>query len=64
MYLVDKAGRRSMLLVGAAGMAISQLIVAIVGVATSADNQASQKVLIAFVCIFSESIYARRSLEL
>lgn len=52
MWAVDKVGRRSMLLYGAAGMAISQLIVAIVGVATSSDNQASQKVLIAFVCIF------------
>ncbi|GAA5914242.1 sugar porter family MFS transporter [Sporobolomyces salmoneus] len=49
---VDKAGRRALLLYGAAGMAVSQLIVAIVGVATSEDNQASQKVLIAFVCIF------------
>jgi len=35
-------------------MAISQLIVAAVGVAVDADNQAGQKVLIAFVCIFSE----------
>ncbi|GAA5836437.1 hypothetical protein JCM3766R1_001595 [Sporobolomyces carnicolor] len=52
MWAVDKLGRRSLLLYGAAGMAISQLIVAIVGVATPADNQASQKVLIAFVCIF------------
>ncbi|GAA5851648.1 hypothetical protein JCM3766R1_002015 [Sporobolomyces carnicolor] len=49
---VDRAGRRALLLYGAAGMAISQLIVAVVGVATPESNQASQKVLIAFVCIF------------
>ncbi|GAA6020446.1 hypothetical protein JCM11491_000249 [Sporobolomyces phaffii] len=52
IWAVDKVGRRGLLLYGAAGMAISQLIVAAVGVATSADNQAAQKVLIAFVCIF------------
>ncbi|GAA5936358.1 sugar porter family MFS transporter [Sporobolomyces koalae] len=49
---VDRLGRRALLLYGAAGMAVSQLIVAAVGVATSENNQASQKVLIAFVCIF------------
>ncbi|GAA5873086.1 hypothetical protein JCM16303_006934 [Sporobolomyces ruberrimus] len=49
---VDRAGRRALLLYGAAGMAVSQLIVAAVGVATPEGNQASQKVLIAFVCIF------------
>jgi len=52
IWAVDKLGRRALLLYGAAGMAISQLIVAAVGVAVDADNQAGQKVLIAFVCIF------------
>ncbi|KAG9030025.1 hypothetical protein FRB95_004612 [Tulasnella sp. JGI-2019a] len=52
IYLVDKAGRRSLLLIGAAGMLICEYIVAIVGVAVSTDNLAAQKVLIAFVCIY------------
>ncbi|KAK4699649.1 MFS transporter, SP family, sugar:H+ symporter, partial [Phenoliferia sp. Uapishka_3] len=52
MYLVDKSGRRMLLLVGAAGMAMSQLIVAAVGSAISTENLAGQQVLIAFVCIF------------
>lgn len=52
IWAVDKLGRRSLLLYGAAGMAISQLIVAAVGVAVSTNNQAGQKVLVAFVCIF------------
>ncbi|GAA6017582.1 hypothetical protein JCM11491_005291 [Sporobolomyces phaffii] len=49
---VDRVGRRGLLLYGAAGMAVTQLIVAAVGVATPEGNQAAQKVLIAFVCIF------------
>lgn len=52
IWAVDKAGRRPLLLLGAAGMAISQLIVAIVGITVSDTNLAGQKVLIAFVCIF------------
>jgi len=48
----SRLGRRFLLLYGAAGMAFSQLIVAIVGVATPEGNQAAQKVLVAFVCIF------------
>ncbi|GAA5936407.1 sugar porter family MFS transporter [Sporobolomyces koalae] len=52
IWAVDKLGRRGLLLYGAAGMAVSQLIVAAVGVATPANDQTSQKVLIAFVCIF------------
>ncbi|ORY49729.1 general substrate transporter [Leucosporidium creatinivorum] len=49
---VDHFGRRGMLLLGAAGMCISQIIVAAVGVAIDADNLAGQRVLIAFVCFF------------
>ncbi|KAG9018327.1 hypothetical protein FRB93_000030 [Tulasnella sp. JGI-2019a] len=52
IYLVDKAGRRSLLLIGAAGMLICEYIVAIVGVTVSTENLAAQKVLIAFVCVY------------
>ncbi|KAF5338382.1 hypothetical protein D9611_012469 [Ephemerocybe angulata] len=52
MWGVERFGRRRLLLVGAAGMAICEYIVAIVGVTVSVDNIAAQKVLIAFVCIY------------
>ncbi|KIO19081.1 hypothetical protein M407DRAFT_246291 [Tulasnella calospora MUT 4182] len=52
IWLVDRAGRRSLLLIGAAGMLFCEYIVAIVGVAVSDTNLAAQKVLIAFVCIY------------
>ncbi|KAG8861400.1 hypothetical protein FRB96_002849 [Tulasnella sp. 330] len=52
IYLVDKAGRRSLLLIGAIGMLVCEYLVAIVGVAVSVDNLAAQKVLVAFVCIY------------
>ncbi|KAJ8143086.1 hypothetical protein OXX80_000133 [Metschnikowia pulcherrima] len=47
---VEIFGRRKVLLTGAAGMCLSQFIVAIVGVAT--DSKAANQVLIAFCCIF------------
>ncbi|KAJ5424546.1 Major facilitator superfamily domain general substrate transporter [Penicillium cf. griseofulvum] len=50
LYMVEKWGRRPLLMFGAVGMCISQLIVAIVGTATNSD--VSNKVLIAFVCIY------------
>jgi len=49
---VDRAGRRKLLLIGAAGMMICEYIVAIVGVTVSSTNIAGQHVLIAFVCIY------------
>ncbi|BGP63347.1 hypothetical protein NBRC10512_007497 [Rhodotorula toruloides] len=49
---VDRVGRRSLLLYGAAAMCVCHFIVAGTGVGVSADNKAGQKVLIAFVCIF------------
>jgi len=61
ILLVDKLGRRSLLLIGAAGMCVSQLIVAICGVlGTDQDSHGNtivvsytlQKVSIAFICIF------------
>lgn len=52
MWAADKVGRRPLMLIGAAGMAACQLIVAITGTVISVDNEAGQKVLIAFVCIY------------
>ena len=52
MWGVDKFGRRKMLLVGAAGMSICQFLVAIIGVKVSISNDAGQKALVAFVCIY------------
>lgn len=49
---MEVLGRRNMLMGGATGMSLSQLIVAIVGVATSENNKSSQSVLVAFSCIF------------
>ncbi|KAK9243189.1 general substrate transporter [Lipomyces tetrasporus] len=50
MYAVERIGRRKLLLVGAIGMCTSQFIVAIVGV--SVNSVVSNKVLIAFVCLY------------
>lgn len=51
LYLVEKWGRRSLLMFGAIGMSVSQLIVASVGTALP-DDKAANKALIAFVCIY------------
>jgi MFS family permease len=50
LWMVEKWGRRPLLMFGAIGMCVSQLIVAIVGTAASSD--VANKVLIAFVCIY------------
>ncbi len=50
LYLVEKWGRRPLLLFGAVGMFICQYIIAIVG--TTATSQVANKVLIAFVCFY------------
>lgn len=52
LYLVEKWGRRNLLLFGAIGMAVCQFIVAITGTVAGIDNLAAQKALIAFVCIY------------
>jgi MFS family permease len=62
MYAIDRWGRRPLLLWGAVGMCLSQLIVAICGtVSTGQDtstgeifvkNLAGQKASVAFVCIY------------
>jgi hypothetical protein len=58
IYLIDRVGRRRLLLIGAIGMSICEFIVAIVGVTagninpvTQAVNLPAQKVLIAFACM-------------
>jgi sugar porter (SP) family MFS transporter len=59
VQLIDRVGRRRLLLIGAVGMCIAEFIIAIVGVTagqinpvTQAVNKPAQKVLIAFVCIY------------
>ncbi|KAH7134292.1 general substrate transporter [Dactylonectria macrodidyma] len=50
LWAVEKLGRRQLLLIGAAGMGLCQLVVAIVG--TVDPSSSGQKVLVAFVCVF------------
>ncbi|KAL4780410.1 general substrate transporter [Aspergillus varians] len=50
LYMVEKWGRRPLLLFGAVGMCVCQFIVAIVG--TTTESSVSNKVLIAFVCVY------------
>lgn len=61
LYAVDKWGRRPLLLGGAIGMCVSQLIVAVLGTTATAQdaagniivtNSAAQSAAIAFICIF------------
>jgi sugar porter (SP) family MFS transporter len=51
LYLVEKWGRRNLLMFGAIGMSVSQMIVASVGT-TLPDEVAANKALISFVCIY------------
>ncbi|KAL8708771.1 MAG: hypothetical protein Q9220_006413 [cf. Caloplaca sp. 1 TL-2023] len=51
LYLVEKWGRRPLLLLGAIGMFVCQYIIAIVGTADP-SSQVANKVLIAFVCVY------------
>lgn len=61
LYAIDKWGRRPLLLWGAIGMTVSQLLVAVLGTTTTGQhpdgnvyslNDAAQKASIAFVCIY------------
>ncbi|PQE23074.1 glucose transporter rco-3 protein [Rutstroemia sp. NJR-2017a WRK4] len=53
LYLVEAWGRRRLLLFGAIGMFICQMIVGSVGTAfPDGSNQPAQKALVAFVCIY------------
>lgn len=51
MYLVDRIGRRPVLLAGGVLMAIANLVIAIVGVSEGKTVVAS-KIMIAFICLF------------
>ncbi|KAJ7205450.1 hypothetical protein GGX14DRAFT_397587 [Mycena pura] len=58
IQLIDRVGRRRLLIIGAVGMAVCEFIVAIVGVTAGklvgevAINTVAQRVLIAFVCFY------------
>ena len=59
-YIVERFGRRKILLVGAAGMIIMQFIVAIIGVTAgreSQHNNSAVSAMIAFIC-FNISFFA------
>lgn len=67
LYLVEKMGRRNLLLMGAIGMTVSQFIVAIVGTAAGTTDLPAQRAAIAFVCIyiyfFASTWYASQDLS-
>jgi SP family sugar:H+ symporter-like MFS transporter len=52
LYLVEKLGRRRLLLMGAIGMSVCQFIVASVGTSLPTTNLPAQRASIAFVCIY------------
>ncbi len=49
-WIIEKYGRRTIMIWGALGMVISQFIIAIIGTIT--DEAAAVKTMIAFICIF------------
>lgn len=52
LYMVEKMGRRNLLLFGAVGMAVCQYIVAITGTVAGTSDLPAQRAAIAFVCIY------------
>lgn len=52
ILLMDKLGRRNILIIGAVGMLICEYIIAIIGTIFGQSNEAAQKTLIALVCIY------------
>ena len=52
LYLVEKMGRRNLLLMGAIGMCVCQFIVAITGTVAGTADLPAQRTAIAFVCIY------------
>lgn len=52
LYMVEKLGRRNLLLLGAIGMCVCQFIVAATGTAAGTTNLPAQRTAIAFVCIY------------
>jgi len=52
LYMVEKLGRRNLLLLGAVGMCVCQYIVAITGTVSGTNDLPAQRAAIAFVCIY------------
>ncbi|KAL5121597.1 Plasma membrane low glucose sensor [Pleosporales sp. CAS-2024a] len=52
LYMVEKLGRRNLLLLGAIGMSVCQFIVAITGTVAGTTDLPAQRTAIAFVCIY------------
>lgn len=52
IYLVDRAGRRRLLLMGAACMVVCEFLIAILGVTFPQSNFRAQNALIALVCLY------------
>ncbi|KAF7503027.1 hypothetical protein GJ744_004703 [Endocarpon pusillum] len=52
LYLVEKLGRRGLLLLGAIGMCVCQFIVAIVGTVAGTTDLPAQRAGIAFTCFY------------
>ncbi|KAF2203713.1 high affinity glucose transporter RGT2 [Delitschia confertaspora ATCC 74209] len=52
LYMVEKLGRRNLLLLGAVGMCVCQFIVAIVGTVSGTHELGAQRAAISFVCIY------------
>ncbi|KAF2181701.1 glucose transporter-like protein [Zopfia rhizophila CBS 207.26] len=52
LYMVEKLGRRNLLLLGAIGMCVCQYIVAITGTVAGTTDLPAQRAAIAFVCIY------------
>lgn len=52
MFLVESLGRRRLLMVGSAGMAVCHFVIASVGTAAAEEGRAVNIVIIAFVCLF------------
>lgn len=50
-YIIEKVGRRSIMIWGALGMLVCEFIVAIIGV-TDGSNHAAVSAMIAFICIY------------
>lgn len=52
ILLMDKIGRRYMLIIGAIGMAICEYVIAIVGITIGQTNETLQHIFIIFSCLF------------
>ncbi|KAH7116246.1 glucose transporter-like protein [Dendryphion nanum] len=52
LFMVEKLGRRNLLLLGAIGMCVCQYIVAITGTVVGTTDLPAQRAAIAFVCIY------------